>query len=197
MLSTVPNENRILEKLFFPSMNFREETITAAEEGTFTWIFEEEKDNPSYGTHNGSKLPENSGDEEDLRSVKSLLNSESEKEDNERERNVDGSPRNSRPSSRGPAKRDSDTTKPWEPSQNQYDGERKRREEELERRSRTRVAFITWLRAGGGVFHISGKAGSGKSTLMKFICGHERAEEELKVWAEEKKKKLVFARFFF
>src|SRR5579859_1983877 len=45
MMSAVPRENSILQNLFFPSMNLREETIASAEEGTFKWIFEEE-DNP-------------------------------------------------------------------------------------------------------------------------------------------------------
>ncbi|KAK3390096.1 hypothetical protein B0H63DRAFT_446246 [Podospora didyma] len=29
------------------------------------------------------------------------------------------------------------------------------------------LCFFTWLRSGGGIFHLSGKPGSGKSTLMK------------------------------
>jgi len=31
-------------------------------------------------------------------------------------------------------------------------------------------SFPEWLRSGNGVFWISGKAGAGKSTLMKFLC---------------------------
>ena len=43
--------------------------------------------------------------------------------------------------------------------------------------------FIHWLSSGEGVFHISGKLGSGKSTLMKFLCEHKRTKEELGIWA--------------
>jgi hypothetical protein len=67
--------------------------------------------------------------------------------------------------------------------------------EEEELRKRTRNSFLTWLRSGSQVYHISGKAGSGKSTLMKFLCAHPRVQRELEIWAGNKK--LVFAHFFF
>lgn len=43
--------------------------------------------------------------------------------------------------------------------------------------------FLHWLSSGNGIFHISGKLGSGKSTLMKFLCGHPRTTAELQRWA--------------
>lgn len=55
--------------------------------------------------------------------------------------------------------------------------------------------FEKWLRSDTGVFHISGKAGSGKSTLMKHILSTERTHELLREWAGEKR--LLFARFYF
>ncbi|KAI1126841.1 hypothetical protein F5Y10DRAFT_203305 [Nemania abortiva] len=55
--------------------------------------------------------------------------------------------------------------------------------------------FTSWLESGSGVFHISGKAGSGKSTLMKHIWLHDRTEERLKTWAGDKK--LLRSAFFF
>jgi len=59
----------------------------------------------------------------------------------------------------------------------------------------TKVPFIKWLRSGSGIFHIEGKAGSGKSTLMKFILKNPRTMESLESWAGEKQ--LVFGQFFF
>jgi chromosomal replication initiation ATPase DnaA len=43
--------------------------------------------------------------------------------------------------------------------------------------------FIEWLSSGVGIFHISGKLGSGKSTLMKYLFNHPRTETELSKWA--------------
>ncbi len=43
--------------------------------------------------------------------------------------------------------------------------------------------FTNWLSSGEGVFHISGKMGSGKSTLMKYLGDHKRTHAELLKWA--------------
>ena len=58
-----------------------------------------------------------------------------------------------------------------------------------------REQFIAWLKQGDGIFHISGKPGSGKSTLMKFICEHSKTKNHLQVWAGDEK--LVLGKFFF
>ncbi|KAK0702000.1 hypothetical protein B0T26DRAFT_659791, partial [Lasiosphaeria miniovina] len=60
--------------------------------------------------------------------------------------------------------------------------------------TKTRQYFQAWLAQGAGVLHVSGKAGSGKSTLMKLVSTHKRTQEKLNEWAGDKK--LVFARFF-
>ncbi|KIY00632.1 uncharacterized protein Z520_03295 [Fonsecaea multimorphosa CBS 102226] len=65
----------------------------------------------------------------------------------------------------------------------------------LERDVSNQEPFVHWLSAGKGIFHISGKLGSGKSTLMKFLCNHPRTETELRHWAGDRK--LIFAKFFF
>ncbi len=43
--------------------------------------------------------------------------------------------------------------------------------------------FVEWLSLGTGVYHIAGKLGSGKSTLMKYLASHDRVREELQTWA--------------
>jgi ABC-type ATPase involved in cell division len=39
--------------------------------------------------------------------------------------------------------------------------------------------FVEWLRFGNGIYWINGKAGSGKSTLMRYIYENQRTSEEL------------------
>jgi hypothetical protein len=50
---------------------------------------------------------------------------------------------------------------------------------------RARDKLRTWLESGTSrdVFHLSGKLGSGKSTLMKHIRASPRTEEKLDKWA--------------
>ncbi|KAL5325671.1 hypothetical protein ACEPPN_006800 [Leptodophora sp. 'Broadleaf-Isolate-01'] len=43
--------------------------------------------------------------------------------------------------------------------------------------------FSDWLQSGNGIYWINGKAGSGKSTLMKYLYGHSRTIELLKPWS--------------
>lgn len=57
------------------------------------------------------------------------------------------------------------------------------------------VPFAGWLRAGKGVFLVCGKAGSGKSTLMRYIAERRRTRQLLERWAGSDN--LVIASFFF
>jgi hypothetical protein len=52
-----------------------------------------------------------------------------------------------------------------------------------------------WLRSGSGIYWLSGKAGSGKSTLMKYLFFHSRAKVLLERWAGDDP--LCTASFFF
>ncbi|KAK4159252.1 hypothetical protein QBC43DRAFT_362076 [Cladorrhinum sp. PSN259] len=60
-------------------------------------------------------------------------------------------------------------------------------------RQKAHALFKNWLNSEAGIFHISGKLGSGKSTLMKYLGEH--AKKDLEIWAGTRK--LVFAQFFF
>jgi hypothetical protein len=55
--------------------------------------------------------------------------------------------------------------------------------------------FSRWLRQDSGLFWISGKAGSGKSTLMKFLFESPKTQDMLDAWAGDSK--LVISRHFF
>jgi hypothetical protein len=56
-------------------------------------------------------------------------------------------------------------------------------------------SFNEWLISGSGVYWINGKAGSGKSTLMRHIIEDQRTERYLSKWA--KNCPLSTAKFFF
>ncbi|KAF2801311.1 uncharacterized protein BDZ99DRAFT_240266 [Mytilinidion resinicola] len=55
--------------------------------------------------------------------------------------------------------------------------------------------YPQWLKSGNGIFWVSGKPGSGKSTLMKFLADHETTKSLLEKWAGGVK--LVIAAHYF
>ncbi|RSL88912.1 hypothetical protein CEP51_001466 [Fusarium floridanum] len=59
----------------------------------------------------------------------------------------------------------------------------------------SRNMLFDWLYSGSGIFHISGKLGSGKSTLMKFLSTHPRTRAEIEKWSGHRT--LLLASFFF
>ncbi|UPK89671.1 hypothetical protein LCI18_000606 [Fusarium solani-melongenae] len=56
-------------------------------------------------------------------------------------------------------------------------------------------SFVEWLSHGHGVFHIAGKPGSGKSTLMRFLSYDPRTTKRLEQWAAGCR--VVRANYFF
>jgi hypothetical protein len=60
---------------------------------------------------------------------------------------------------------------------------------------RSRIGLGRWLRSGEEIFWVSGKAGSGKSTLMKWLYNEPRTLAELQKWARGAE--LVTASFYF
>jgi predicted ATPase len=55
--------------------------------------------------------------------------------------------------------------------------------------------FADWLRTGNGLYWINGKAGSGKSTLMRYIYNNIKTRQHLRFWAG--KSSLDISGFFF
>ncbi|KAF5697299.1 hypothetical protein FMUND_15462 [Fusarium mundagurra] len=53
----------------------------------------------------------------------------------------------------------------------------------------------TWLQTASGLYWLSGKAGSGKSTLMKHLHEHDKTNDLLRTWVNGSK--LIPASFFF
>ena len=52
-----------------------------------------------------------------------------------------------------------------------------------EEKAAARNALLNWLSSGNGILHISGKLGSGKLTLMKYLCEHKSTRAVLERWA--------------
>lgn len=55
--------------------------------------------------------------------------------------------------------------------------------------------FVDWLENGHGTYWISGKAGSGKSTLMNLLCQDSRTEAALRIWSRANE--VFMPNFFF
>jgi hypothetical protein len=209
MTKSMPRETRVLSRLYFESMYAREDIIVDAESGTFGWIVE--------GGLESSKKVEtwsDKGEGETRRSESSIQGAEDlekehksvvirhtnsahedeksnhveeEETSNRRKRSTDG---NMSSTSLDDGSR---SYKAANFSKSEYD--EKLAQTERETRQRIQDSFLTWLKSSSQIYHISGKAGSGKSTLMKFLCHHPRVQQELDRWAGNKK--LVFAHFFF
>lgn len=194
--SVVPVQHRILRQLMYSSMHFREESIHNAESGTCKWIFEEVEeisaseqitdqiDEPREGKNN-----ESLADELETSSL-----SENAAKINESQSNIDHD------MSQQPGEedvKDSDLAHnsfPNSSAKNETFGEDLYQKSQHIRRN-TGAQFRWWLRSGKGIFHICGKPGSGKSTLMKFIRSQPRTRHELEQWAGCKE--LVLAYFYF
>lgn len=56
-------------------------------------------------------------------------------------------------------------------------------------------SFKEWLKSGQGTYWISGKTGSGESTLMKYLLRHAITKQALQLWAD--RTDLVIASFLF
>ena len=55
--------------------------------------------------------------------------------------------------------------------------------------------MVQWLKYGQDTYWISGKAGSGKSTLMRYLSDHDRTKDFLQVWTGSSE--LLTLKFFF
>ena len=68
-------------------------------------------------------------------------------------------------------------------------------DESADVRAATPNTFLPWLTSQGGIYWVSGKAGSGKSTLMKFLYSHKKTLRALRTWAAGKP--FLSASYFF
>jgi Tfp pilus assembly pilus retraction ATPase PilT len=53
--------------------------------------------------------------------------------------------------------------------------------------------FAEWLRRDDGIFWIAAKAGSGKSTPMKYLYDNSKTRKELLVWSQDSPCEVLFS----
>ncbi|KAI0377722.1 hypothetical protein F5Y04DRAFT_171797 [Hypomontagnella monticulosa] len=63
------------------------------------------------------------------------------------------------------------------------------------KQKKPKCELLRWLKTGSGIFWVSGKPGSGKSTFMKFVADNKHTKEALHSWAQPHK--LVTASHYF
>ncbi|KAL4943937.1 hypothetical protein BDV06DRAFT_125145 [Aspergillus oleicola] len=168
----VPRENGVLRALYFPSMFHREDTISSAVGETYRWLL--------AGQGSSSGIEKAESDDEGYKSDTNELGSadhvsqDSERPQGQRSQNQqDISALWSRESSSGElGKNDRDNVfVPDSDLASHLPGW----DYEMETSSRQEVAsiFRQFLAYHNSVFFIHGKAGSGKSTLMKYLADAE------------------------
>lgn len=175
-LRSINAQEKILKWLWFPEIRRRERSIEDAQEGTYLWLLHEPKlDSKSVLEFDSQSHPLFKPGPHEL-----------EQGQGAEVGNANVGPHNQHSATDGwlivypvgvSTARQLDT-------------------EEIDKKQK-RDAFIAWLRSGNNVFYISGKAGSGKSTLMKTLAHNPRTNQLLSTWADSEGKRLIFGRFFF
>ncbi|KAH7367076.1 hypothetical protein B0T11DRAFT_50133 [Plectosphaerella cucumerina] len=162
-----PADLLVLNRLHFGTLYSRFDSIHDAEFGTFRWFL---KDEPS-DIESVDQDHDNAGSSPDV--TNNIDNEDIDKgKISDENNNEDGE-------GDGDAKEDKDKVPDHDASI----------------RAEARRSFQEWLASGSGAFHICGKPGSGKSTLMKLFAQDPGLKIKLHRWAGDKK--LVFASFFF
>jgi hypothetical protein len=202
----LPRENAVLRRLYFDTMYSREDNISMAESGTFKWMLGEQDSASSRSSISGNAA------------MDSQLNSEDEDEGVDDSRIDIAEPFSAPEGEENPNQGSpwaSETGEPFSPpegerylSQSSSLASKDQVDEssigpassldpspELDMRESVANSFLSFIEHENGIFFISGKAGSGKSTLMKFLGDHDRVKALAESWAGEKT--LVFAPFYF
>lgn len=194
------HEDAVLQRLWFPELGSRERTIEWPHEQTFRWLLYD----PEIHSQDSQNL-EGKGQlaEQVTQGVPSSDQSAGPVDDNDamsfstapdgEENGVLYGLRDSEAISQPPIAQSNDDCR----VQGNLEKSSKAWRREREWRNQKRESFLKWLRTEEGIFYCSGKAGSGKSTLMKFLASEGRTRDELSSWSSSKGKTLILASFFF
>jgi hypothetical protein len=153
-------QHRVLEMLSFSDMHGRYEMVDVAHQKTFHWIFDnkrELREVTSCGDHNSEHDSDRNSDHDSGRD--SEYSSDRDSDDDV------------------PEDKDSYTTNAAALGNQSLNAD----SNGVKREARERLQ--NWLVTGDGIFHISGKLGSGKSTLMKFLLTRHGTRAKLQQWA--------------
>lgn len=202
----VNQEDIVLRRLWYPELGGRERTVEMPHKNTFRWLLYDsglptsgaqvpEGDDesiepgiagvPSSGRNSGSDQSAGSIDDHDAMSFRTAPDIEENGMSNasgnlEAESGSSISECSTTPSV---LKRSEKSRRVWR--------------EQRKWRNQKRESFLDWLRTGDGIFYCSGKAGSGKSTLMKFLAHESRTRDELSFWSRSQGKTVIISHFFF
>ncbi|RNJ56586.1 hypothetical protein D7B24_007073 [Verticillium nonalfalfae] len=195
-----PADLHVLNRLYFESLHAREDDVSDAEFNTFAWLLHEE----GGDEESGAESDEERGEESDEESIDSYYSSKTEAStggSNHDTGDDTDSPTHTAVANDEAVIDDDDIEDPdhgEDTAGSEYNEDDNGsasigssisdiQTSYLEVRRSLREKFKAWLRLENGVFHISGKAGSGKSTLMKRTCQDQALMDGLNVWAADRK----------
>lgn len=195
-------EQEVLNLLWFPELRTRKNTVAQAHDGTYRWLLydsdwesDSDQDNSDSEASGEASLGESASfDYQDADQDVSNAPEESSTDlesDSSRMQEADDQASDS---DEWVTCTDSDST-----ASNRSTWSMRQKRLEREARAAWRERFTTWLETEDDrrFFFISGKPGSGKSTLMKSISQDPLTEELLQAWALRDGKPLILASFYF
>ena len=170
----------LIQSLKFPDIDARIDMILEAADRTFGWILGDGSNSIDHLDDDGTKDSIDSHDTEDSDNTESTedLDSTNDRDDSDDVNSTSGT--------------DSGN---YINQADEIDDDGNNNSSSSLPQDRARTTFEDWLANGTGIFWLSGKAGSGKSTLMKFLQQHRRTREMLTVWADTDP--LIVASHFF
>jgi hypothetical protein len=179
----LPKETAILRRLYFDSIHRREDAVGTAEEGTFEWLFETTDQLPEIKEELSVSSCDDKTDDEDNSAYGSEDASFEEADPSEPPMAVHDTHNEvqAEPQQRlSPVREGSNETGSQVSFSHRSDKPPPRQVKIHQDASRL---FHSFVQDGSGVFFIYGKAGSGKSTLMKLMGNHQAVEEGLRQWS--------------